>query len=624
MDELEGLIKLVQSGASQAEISTYLRDNQEAISGLSVGALGDAISQAGLTSEQSSTLNKAYTRVIVPGEPGQDLLGQTGLLGGGVGVQALKGLATTGAGGTVAVGASQLTKLLPIGASPLLRKAVELIFGGGAKSAVKKIAGVTAVAGAAFSTIQGAGDEIIDPAGFQDPQEGPAPTAPTGGDPRARTPGEIERRQQFGGATPQVEGTTGLPPDQGFNIMVVDHDGSLTGTPGAIAVVTSAEIGMTPGIDPLMAALISSQATVSGADPLVFLRDFMTTTGQSASTADREVMQVLFPESLGQVNIGTPFQVSPGEEEVPSTFPRFQDPKRREQAGLVARTGVGDLPPPEESPGVDVPAGATLSPRIFTNFQGRTLMEWASISAQRHDVPLNLLYGIVDHESGWSQRAIGDNGTSFGLAQIHLPAWPNISREAALNPVFALEWTASKLRERFNQFGRWDAAVAAHNSPQAAQHLSETGKFFNEKSADYVLGILNTANASGLAQYQFETGGEAPETSGIGPTFTPFQSPDPAQSREYIRGVYEELLGRNPTEGEFKKGVGEILQLSRSSYAANLRQAKGSESEAVDVGAQFEQSIRESGEFAFTEEVEEQDSFTDFASGVARLLQQGI
>ncbi len=552
MDELEGLIKLVQSGASQAEISTYLRDNQEAISGLSVGALGDAISQAGLTTKQSSTLNKAYTRVIVPGEFGQDLLGQTGGLGGGVGIQGSKVIATNITAGTKIRGpASAATKLLPIGASPLLRKAMSMLFSGSAGKVAGKVGGTTLLGAAALSTFAGAGDEIIDPAGFGGPGRGDpgqttttttTPTTPIApGDFRERTPGEVSRRQQFGGSPqlPQVEGTPVLPADEGFNIMVVDHSGQLTGTPGAIAVVTSTEIGMTAGIDPATMALVNATAATSGADPLVFMREFMTQVGQGASTSDREVMQILFPESLGQVNIGTPFQVSPGEEEVPSTFPRFQDPRRREQAGVVARTGVGDLPSPEESPGVDVPAGATLSPRIFTNFQGRTLMEWASISAQRHDIPLNLLYGIIDHESGWLQTAIGDNGTSFGLAQIHLPAWPNINKETALHPLFALEWTAQKLRERFNQFGRWDAAVAAHNSPQAAQHLAETGKFFNEKSSDYVLGILNTANASGLAQYQFETGGEAPDVTGTGPTFTPFQAPDPAQSREYIRSVYD-------------------------------------------------------------------------------------
>ena len=43
-------------------------------------------------------------------------------------------------------------------------------------------------------------------------------------------------------------------------------------------------------------------------------------------------------------------------------------------------------------------------------------------------------------ESGWHPDAIGDNGTSFGLVQIHLLAHPNITREQALNPTFALNF----------------------------------------------------------------------------------------------------------------------------------------------------------------------------------------
>lgn len=43
-------------------------------------------------------------------------------------------------------------------------------------------------------------------------------------------------------------------------------------------------------------------------------------------------------------------------------------------------------------------------------------------------------------ESGWHPNAVGDNGTSFGLVQIHLPAHPNVTREQAENPTFALNF----------------------------------------------------------------------------------------------------------------------------------------------------------------------------------------
>ena len=47
---------------------------------------------------------------------------------------------------------------------------------------------------------------------------------------------------------------------------------------------------------------------------------------------------------------------------------------------------------------------------------------------------------VVFCESSWDSNAIGDNGNSFGLVQIYLPANPTITKEQALNPVFALNF----------------------------------------------------------------------------------------------------------------------------------------------------------------------------------------
>jgi hypothetical protein len=43
-------------------------------------------------------------------------------------------------------------------------------------------------------------------------------------------------------------------------------------------------------------------------------------------------------------------------------------------------------------------------------------------------------------ESNWDPSAIGDNGDSAGLVQINAPAHPEITREQALNPTFALNF----------------------------------------------------------------------------------------------------------------------------------------------------------------------------------------
>ena len=61
-----------------------------------------------------------------------------------------------------------------------------------------------------------------------------------------------------------------------------------------------------------------------------------------------------------------------------------------------------------------------------------------------------MMYGLNEHifrqtlecESNLDPSTIGDHGTSYGIAQIHLSAHPDISKEEALDPEFAIKWTA--------------------------------------------------------------------------------------------------------------------------------------------------------------------------------------
>lgn len=47
-------------------------------------------------------------------------------------------------------------------------------------------------------------------------------------------------------------------------------------------------------------------------------------------------------------------------------------------------------------------------------------------------------------ESSLNPNAIGDAGQSYGVAQIHLPSHPTVTKEQALDPNFAIEWTAQQ------------------------------------------------------------------------------------------------------------------------------------------------------------------------------------
>lgn len=51
---------------------------------------------------------------------------------------------------------------------------------------------------------------------------------------------------------------------------------------------------------------------------------------------------------------------------------------------------------------------------------------------------------VIQCESSWNQNAVGDNGFSFGLVQIHLPSNSFITKEQALDPTFALNFITDK------------------------------------------------------------------------------------------------------------------------------------------------------------------------------------
>lgn len=59
--------------------------------------------------------------------------------------------------------------------------------------------------------------------------------------------------------------------------------------------------------------------------------------------------------------------------------------------------------------------------------------------------------GCRNGESTWKADAVGDGGSSFGLAQIHIPAHPHITPEQAKDPEFALEFMV----DEFLQGNEW-------------------------------------------------------------------------------------------------------------------------------------------------------------------------
>jgi soluble lytic murein transglycosylase-like protein len=66
--------------------------------------------------------------------------------------------------------------------------------------------------------------------------------------------------------------------------------------------------------------------------------------------------------------------------------------------------------------------------------------------AEEYGVDRYVMQQVVHHESSYKTTAVGDNGYSHGLAQIHLPSHPTITKEQAQDPHFALTFLAKNLK----------------------------------------------------------------------------------------------------------------------------------------------------------------------------------
>jgi hypothetical protein len=100
--------------------------------------------------------------------------------------------------------------------------------------------------------------------------------------------------------------------------------------------------------------------------------------------------------------------------------------------------------------------------------------------AAEFDVPIDVLGGVSLFESGLDPAAVGVSGWDHGIDQINLAAH-DVRLEDALDPGFALVWTAKDLRAVHDRWvGKttadpFDIAVANHNSPLLARVWAESG-----------------------------------------------------------------------------------------------------------------------------------------------------
>jgi hypothetical protein len=68
----------------------------------------------------------------------------------------------------------------------------------------------------------------------------------------------------------------------------------------------------------------------------------------------------------------------------------------------------------------------------------------AETIALRNDLNASLFTAVVECESQFNPKAVGDHGKSHGLVQIHQPSHPDVSLAQAEDPEFALNFMATE------------------------------------------------------------------------------------------------------------------------------------------------------------------------------------
>ena len=67
-------------------------------------------------------------------------------------------------------------------------------------------------------------------------------------------------------------------------------------------------------------------------------------------------------------------------------------------------------------------------------------------AAVRHGIDQERFLATAKCERGLRPGAVGDDGWSIGIFQIHLPSHPDVTKELALDPELAIEWSAKKFK----------------------------------------------------------------------------------------------------------------------------------------------------------------------------------
>lgn len=103
------------------------------------------------------------------------------------------------------------------------------------------------------------------------------------------------------------------------------------------------------------------------------------------------------------------------------------------------------------------PKTATSTTEVIATTTESALHALVAQEAAKAGVNPYTMDKVINCESQWNPKAVGDHGTSYGLAQIHLPAHPDITKAQAEDPKYAIHFMATMFAE-----GNENAWTCAH------------------------------------------------------------------------------------------------------------------------------------------------------------------
>lgn len=98
---------------------------------------------------------------------------------------------------------------------------------------------------------------------------------------------------------------------------------------------------------------------------------------------------------------------------------------------------------------------AATAPTVERKVVPLTIEEKIVKYANEYNADAGVIRNVMKCESSFNPNAVGDNGTSFGLSQIHLPAHPDITKEQALDEDFAIIYMAKNITKNPRQWTCW-------------------------------------------------------------------------------------------------------------------------------------------------------------------------